>query len=107
MVFCIIWIDNKTFKYSHAKLVVTRDHDRTDACFLSNTNASAASGRSGQSFDQTREDRGQTQRFQIPRLDFVACLISHHQDSRRACLAKSLVARIACLSSSVIGRTSH
>ena len=85
MVFCIIWIDNsKTFGNSFCCiLVVTRDHDRTDTCFLSNTNRFCCfwTFRVNHT-DQTREDQVRLNNFRFQGWDFVACLISHHQDTK-------------------------
>ena len=84
MVFCIIWIDDsKTFGNSFCSiLVVTRDHNRTDSCFLSDTNCFCSFWTLRVNHaDQTREDQVRLNNFRFQGWNFLACLISHHQDT--------------------------
>ena len=85
MIFCVIWIDDtKTFGNGFSCiLVVTRDHDWTDTRFLSDTDSFCCFWTLRVNHaDQTREDQVRLNNFRFQGRDFVACLISHHQDTK-------------------------
>ena len=85
MVFGIIWIDDsQTFGNSFCCiLVVTSDHDRTDTRFLSDTDSFCSFWTLRVNHtDQTREDQVRLNNFRLQSWNFLACLISHHQDTK-------------------------
>ena len=85
MVFCIIWIDDsETFGNSFCCiLVVTCDHDWTNTRFLSDTNSFCSFWTLRVNHaDQTREDKVRLNNFRFQGWNFMACLISHHQDTK-------------------------